>query len=362
MHKVALLVSSMAEGSETFVKRHIEQLGSDTLVVFGGTTPYKTHAFDESQSTAVKLQHSISRLLGNKDPFASFLLKRLLTRHGITQVYAEFGPVGVGCLPACKALGIQLVVNFHGYDAFRHDTLAQYREPYKVLFAYAHKVIGVSQSMCQQLKALGCPIEKIVYSPCYPDPKFAKLQYQPKTKQLTFIGRFVEKKAPWLTLMCFHRIVQQYPDATLVMAGDGPLLSVCKSLAATLSIPNVEFPGMLSHDQVEQLLADTMVYVQHSIVASDGDREGTPVSVMEAMSAGIPVVSTQHEGINDVFPAQCRAFLVPEHDVDAMVNACVSLLSDAELRHDCSNRLRQHAQQLLAAQPNIGAVFSEQQA
>jgi len=235
-------------------------------------------------------------------------------------------------MAACKELGIKLIVNFHGYDAFEYATLEKYAEDYKALFAYSHKIVAVSSSMKKQLVGLGCPEQKIVYLPCYPEQKFSGLKYQPVQKQISFVGRFVEKKAPWLTLLAFQKVLEKHPDAQLVMAGNGPFLPVCKSLCETLGIANVSFPGLLNHDQVSQLFSDSMIYVQHSIIATSGDREGTPVSVMEAMLAGIPVVATEHEGIADMIENRKTGMLVPEHNIQAMADAISDLLDSSELR------------------------------
>jgi colanic acid/amylovoran biosynthesis glycosyltransferase len=269
------------------------------------------------------------------------LLKILIRKKGIHCCYAEFGPVGVGALEACKATNTKLVVNFHGYDAFRHDILRDYGDKYRELFDYCEHIVGVSQSMLLQLEALGCNKAKLVYLPCYPNSRFSELSYAPHQKQISFVGRFVEKKGPWLTLIAFERVLKRHPDAKLVMAGDGPLLSVCKSLSKALKISNVEFTGSLNHEQVVSLYKQTMVYVQHSIVAESGDREGTPVVVMEAMSAGIPVVCTRHEGINDIVEEGINGLLVDEQDVIGMANMICNLLDSADLRTEISNAAKQ---------------------
>jgi len=340
---VAVLVSSLQEGSETFVKQHIELLGPDTRVFHGGLTPYlsTTEKNKYDASTLEKLTFRILKILGIENNIRTYLLKKLIRRENIHCCYAEFGPVGVGALEACKTTGTKLVVNFHGYDAFRHDILRDYAVKYHELFDYCEHVVGVSQSMLLQLEALGCNRTKLIYLPCYPNSRFTELSYAPSQKQISFVGRFVEKKGPWLTLIAFERVLKRHPDAKLVMAGDGPLLSVCKSLSNALKISNVEFTGSLNHEQVLNLYKQTMVYVQHSIVAESGDREGTPVSVMEAMSTGIPVVCTRHEGINDVVEEGINGLLVDEQDFQGMANMINSLLDSADLRTEISNAAKQ---------------------
>jgi glycosyltransferase involved in cell wall biosynthesis len=72
------------------------------------------------------------------------------------------------------------------------------------------------------------------------------------------------------------------------------------------------------------------VFLQHSVVASDGDREGTPVGVLEAGAAGVPVVATRHEGISEAVVDGETGLLVDEGDVERMGDALVELMSDPE--------------------------------
>lgn len=352
---VAVLVSSLKEGSETFIKQHIQLLGKETKVFHGGLTPF-LDAADENKLDATlgeKLAFRILNFLRKESNIRTYLLKKLIRKEHIHCCYAEFGPVGVGALEACKATGTKLVVNFHGYDAFRFDILHDYSVQYRELFDYCDHVVGVSQSMLLQLEALGCNKSKLTYLPCYPNHRFAGLSYAPSKKQISFVGRFVEKKGPWLTLLAFERVLKRHPDANLVMAGDGPLLSVCKSLSKALNTSNVEFAGPLNHEQVESLYQQTMIYVQHSIIAASGDREGTPVSVMEAMSAGIPVVCTRHQGINDVVEEGINGLLVDEQDVESMAQKICTLLDSVDLRLKLSNAGKKSIESIIAT--NISA-------
>ena len=67
------------------------------------------------------------------------------------------------------------------------------------------------------------------------------------------------------------------------------------------------------------------------LVASSGDSEGTPVAIMEASAASLPVVSTFHAGIPDVILDGITGILVPETDIDKMADAMLTLLNDKEL-------------------------------
>lgn len=187
------------------------------------------------------------------------------------------------------------------------------------MFAYASSIVAVSKAMQQRLVEISCPPKKIEYNPCGPDDLFFEITPEYTGKKFIGIGRFVDKKAPYYTILAFHQVLQRHPDARLVIGGDGPLHNACKNLVAYLGIQaQVQLPGVLTPDEYRAHLKDSIAFVQHSITAANGDMEGTPVAVLEASAAGLPVISTRHAGIPDVILHQQTGLLVEEHDVDGM--------------------------------------------
>jgi glycosyltransferase involved in cell wall biosynthesis len=189
------------------------------------------------------------------------------------------------------------------------------------MFAYASSIVAVSKAMQQRLVEIGCPPEKIVYNPYGPDDLFFEITPEYTGKKFIAIGRFVDKKAPYYTILAFHQVLQRHPDAQLVIGGDGPLHNTCKNLVAWLGMQaQVQLPGVLTPDEYRAHLKNSIAFVQHSITAANGDMEGTPVAVLEASAAGLPVISTRHAGIPDVILHQQTGLLVEEHDVDGMAH------------------------------------------
>lgn len=146
------------------------------------------------------------------------------------------------------------------------------------------------------------------------------------------MGRFVEKKAPDLTIRAFKSVNEVYPDSTLVMVGDGPLLDMCKNLAASLGLhEKVIFKKGIPHQEILPLIKSSMAFVQHSVVATNGDSEGTPVAILEAQAAGMPVVATYHAGIPDVVINEVTGLLVQEKAIEEMASAMMRLLANSSL-------------------------------
>ena len=94
---------------------------------------------------------------------------------------------------------------------------------------------------------------------------------------------------------------------------------------------NVVFVGACSQQEVAERMRQVRAFVQHSLVASDGDSEGNPVAVMEAQLSGLPVVATRHAGIPEVVLDGDTGLLVEEEDVEAMAQAMGRLLLEPEL-------------------------------
>jgi len=354
----AILVSSVTEASETFVKKHIQDAGPDAQVIYGGTTPSILKGKEKLfQDKFTSLKFHILKAFGFEYDKRTYILKKILTTQKIKYCYAEFGPVGVGVLDACKHSKVKLIVNFHGYDAFVHDVLKIYSEKYIELFEYASKIVVVSQSMAKQIELLGCPAKKILVIPCFPSNSFNIVPIS-LNKNVLFIGRLVEKKGPWLTLLAFKKVVDEIPDAHLTIAGDGPLLPICKSLVSKLNIDNVTFTGSVNHEEVLSLLKQSSIYTQHSIVAVNGDREGTPVSVMEAMSAGIPVICSMHEGINDIVENRESGLLFEMHDINQQAKLIIDLLNSPDRGREIGIAGKKRIESIMSESLSIDDIFN----
>ena len=105
----------------------------------------------------------------------------------------------------------------------------------------------------------------------------------------------------------------------MIMCGDGPLLAVCKDLSRLWQLEeNIIFCGVVNTEELCKLLSKTRVFVQHSKIAEDGDSEGMPVAVLEALASGTPVISTLHAGIPECVRNGETGYVVAENDVDSM--------------------------------------------
>lgn len=342
--RIAIVSTNKSKYSETFIESHRKFLSEHTLNLFGGYLPtrYSLHGMVDD----VPIIPSISgwaSLLGKRSLELEASIKQLLVDQKIELVLAEYGPSGVEMVEICKALKIPLIVHFHGFDAYRKDVLSSYGNQYPAMFKMATAIVAVSKHMVNQLRQLGCPDEKLYYIPYGIDIEtFHMNGPNERKKRFVACGRFVSKKGPQLTIKAFAKVYQHDPEVTLTMIGDGELLSECKQLAIDLGIKeSITFTGALTQKQIATIFAESFAFLQHSIVDENNDSEGTPLAIMEAGAAGLPVVSTIHAGIPDIIENGVNGYLVAEKDIDAMADKMIDLLSNNSTAREMGWQLQQ---------------------
>ncbi|MBW2937719.1 glycosyltransferase [Aureisphaera sp. CAU 1614] len=358
MRHIGLFSPNQNPYSETFVQAHKQGLKDKVYYYYGSGFGTKLEGHPPIASSFKKYKLKLLAKLLNKP--LSFvkqtLIKDSLKKHQISVVLVEYGIHAHAILPIIKMAKLPMVVHFHGFDASVPEAIERCNH-YKEVFEYASSVIVVSTVMKQMLIELGCPAEKIIYTPCGPRPEFGAVRPLFSTKQFIAIGRFVDKKAPYYTLLAFKRVVDKYPNAKLKMAGDGPLINTCENLVRHLKLEsNVQFLGVISSEDFKTHLSQSIAFVQHSVRASNGDMEGTPVSVMEAGLAGLPVISTNHAGIPDVILHNETGLLSEEHDVERMGEYMLQLLDNPTLAKKLGDNNRKRIKDHFSLDKHIGLV------
>ncbi len=342
--KLAIFSPSNNALTETFIQAHRNISGMDIRFYYGGVEQTKLEGKGSLLDLSIgkrirkKLVNKLSKhnLSPAEEAFAESLI-----HEGVQCVLAEYGPAGARILPVVKAVGIPLIVHFHGYDAVRHDIVKLLGATYREMFGYASAVIAVSRVMYKKLLDLGCPEEKLVLNTYGPHPDFANVDANHADQHLVSVARFADKKAPYYTVLAFREIMDDFPDAKLTLAGDGVLHDVCVNLVKYYGMENaVSLPGSVKREDYIAMLKSCRAYVQHSLTPASGDMEGTPLSILEAQSAGVPVISTNHAGIPDVVIHNETGLLGDEHDVKAMAEYMRMLLGDKKMADEMGEKAK----------------------
>ncbi|MDR6633187.1 colanic acid/amylovoran biosynthesis glycosyltransferase [Phyllobacterium sp. 1468] len=254
-------------------------------------------------------------------------------------IIAHFGNNGlrVARVLKRKKLGASLVTIFHGRDVGR-PLLDSSLWQYNVLFEQGTRQLTVNDYFQKALVDAGAPAANVaVHHMGVPinEIEYAWRSWNQGALNVISVCRLTEKKGIEFALRALGQLSISNPDLdwAYTIIGGGELLDELKRLANDLNIARrVTFLGPRPHSEVKQCLREAQVFLLPSVTARDGDVEGIPVSLMEAMSAGLTVLSTYHSGIPELIEDQKTGFLVPEKDIEALA---AKLLWIAEHPAEC---------------------------
>jgi glycosyltransferase involved in cell wall biosynthesis len=284
------------------------------------------------------------------------VVQRFFVANRVTVVLAEYLDFSFRWMPVAQNLGIRWFAHAHGYDVSRCLRDDKWRRKY-LEYNNTDGIITMSHTSRARLISLGIRPEKIYvayYGVDIPDA----VNGRRTGKRLVAVGRMVTKKAPLMTLRAFHRASQIIPDLTLDYVGFGELLDDARKFVAETGLEGrVRLLGGRSPVDVHKLLQQSDIFVQHSVTDRlTGDEEGLPVSILEAMSFGLPVVSTCHAGIPEAVAHGVNGYLVQENDWESMAERVVELARDSVLRNEMGQRARERVKSLFSWEAEKAAL------
>ncbi|MBB3595710.1 colanic acid/amylovoran biosynthesis glycosyltransferase [Rhizobium sp. BK529] len=250
-------------------------------------------------------------------------------------VHCHFGPAGkvIADLKKHGLVRSPITTVFHGYDITQY--LVESTDAYDTLFAEADLLIPISDFWHRRLVELGAPSDKIRTIRLGVDSNAFKYKQRAaapgEATRFITIGRMTEKKGHRYTVEAFKALAARRPDLNICLdvIGDGPDLQEIQAISQ--SNARITLHGALAHQDVRAMLDQSHIFVLPSVVAANGDMEGIPVSIMEAMAMGLPVISTHHSGIPELVADGSSGILVGERDVGALSAAMEKLGSQPEL-------------------------------
>lgn len=280
-----------------------------------------------------------------------FLHGTFVDRRPYDVVHCHFGPIGrlVDQLRGQRLIRGALITTFHGFDATR--ALDEHGGAYyRSLFARGDLFLPVSEYLKRRLVAAGCPADKTIVHHMGLD--CAKFRFRPpgphtgSAPRLLTVGRLVEKKGIRYGIRAVAALAGDFPQIRYRVIGDGPLRPELETLVRQLGAGAVvELLGWRSHAEVREELVGSDLLLAPSVTAEDGDEEGIPVVLMEAMAIGLPVVSTFHSGIPELVAEDRSGVLVPPRDALALAAALRQLLRQPDRWAEMARQGRQTVEQ-----------------
>ncbi|MBI4366373.1 MAG: glycosyltransferase [Deltaproteobacteria bacterium] len=250
-------------------------------------------------------------------------ISRFLRRHQVGVVLGEYLDEFLSYVPLLERMGIPYVVQGHGVDvsaALRRPGVAQSYLAYRS----ARAVLTRSEFHRQRLIGIGLAADKVhvnrggVDVPAEPPVRAASAG-----KRLLSVGRMAPKKGPFYLLEAFRRAAARDPDISLDYVGGGPFSWGMRQFIDACGLEGrIRLHGAAPETLKQSLLQECGVFVQHSLTnPENGDEEGLPAAIQEAMAAGMAVVATRHAGIPEAVIEGETGILVDEGDVEAMAQA-----------------------------------------
>ncbi len=260
-------------------------------------------------------------------------LLEILRKTDAELLHIYFGQIAVHLLPLIRAWPKPSIVSFHGADVMVDMNKPAYREATRQMLDAVKLVLVRSESLQRAVIQLGCDESKIqVQRTGIPLDEFPFRERSiPQNGAWRFVqsGRLIDKKGLPVTFRAFANFLRRYPDAALTIAGEGPLLGQLQDLARELKIDNrVSFAGFISQEQLRDVYYGSHIFVHPSETDPDGNQEGIPNSMLEAMASGLPVFATEHGGIPEAINHGVSGVLVPERDDEELAWALVNAVED----------------------------------
>jgi colanic acid/amylovoran biosynthesis glycosyltransferase len=262
-------------------------------------------------------------------------LLHVLKRIDARLLHIYFGQIAVHLLPLIRRWRNPSIVSFHGADVTVDMNKPAYRKATRQMLEAVKLVLVRSESLRRAVADLGCDLEKIEIQRA--GIPLEELPFRerslPKNGEWRFVqaGRLIEKKGLPVTFRAFAVFLGKYPNATLTIAGEGPLLDQLQKLARQLNIERrVSFTGFISQEQLRQIYYRSHIFLHPSQTGHDGNQEGIPNSMLEAMASGLPVFATQHGGIPEAIENGVSGVLVPERDHEALARTLLNAAPDLD--------------------------------
>ena len=251
-------------------------------------------------------------------------------------IHCQFGTQGYRGLAFKRLLQPtpKLLVMFRGFDISCYVNQGG-DKVYRQLFKDVDYCLANCDFFRQRVIELGCEPERI--SVHFSGLNANKFTFRPRRLEsgeptrIATTGRLVEKKGIEYAIRAVAQQVEQFPELTYYIMGDGPLRQSLETLMSELRVESyIHLLGWQDESEIIKILDTCHLFIAPSVTAEDGNQDA-PINVLkEAMAMGLPVISTDHGGIPELVEDGVSGFLAPERDANALADKLGYLLAHPE--------------------------------
>lgn len=266
-------------------------------------------------------------------------LLRTVPRSDVLHVFsASYFAYLIAALPALiigRLFGRRVILNYHSGEAADH--LSRWPMSRWTMRRVPHAVIVPSDYLVKVFGDFGIQAQSIVN---FVDVDEVGYRERRQLRPHVFSNRNLELLYNVAcSIRAFGRVQASFPDATLIVAGEGSQRPELERLVGELGLRNVTFVGRVSPDEMIRYYNQCDIYINSS------DIDNMPLSIIEAFAAGLPVVSTSAGGIPFVVRDGVTGRLVPLGDDAAMAEAVSNYLRDPEVALRFARAARQECEE-----------------
>ena len=280
-------------------------------------------------------------------------LLNITGQHGSQAIHVHWVlPNGLVAAWVAAWRNIPFILSLHGSDVFVAQRNPVFRSVARYVFHRAAGVTACSPELYQAALQLGAPPETRLmpwganptqFTPVFRTQEARKMfAVNPEQPLIVALGRLVYKKGFGTLIAAMPRIVERFPQARLLVGGEGPLRQQLSNQVEALGISGqVSFAGGVPWDRVPELLASADVFVLPSQRDEYGNLDGLPTVLLEAMSSGVAVVASDIGGVRLVLEHGQSGLIVPPGEPVALAQAVLALVGDPDRRAAIGKAARQ---------------------
>lgn len=343
--KILMFSSGFGGRTTTFIYNEVEYLSKkhDLLYICNNSINDNQYSYDYVKvipynwnSFLKKIQWKLWQYdiyLSFKDKTFATELNKEIENFKPDIIHCHFGYEGLKILDNIKDKTIPIILHFHGFCA---SQMMEKKSYIKKMRYYLDKKnvfpVFVTEHFKKRFQENKINISSSILLYCGIDiEKFKRNHYTKKDKKIFLqVSSLAEKKGQEYTINAFSKFIknEENKNIELIITGDGAKKEQLIKLANELNVADyVNFVGNVSHQEAKRMMENADVFVHHSITAENGDQEGIPNAIMEAMAMELPVISTYHSGIPELVEDGVNGYLVNEKDIDTYAQRMHDILN-----------------------------------
>lgn len=290
--------------------------------------------------------------------FYAAILAKQLRQNCIQHLHVHFAHIPTDiAMYAAPMAGIHYSVQAHANDLFERGWLLKQKVSRSAFFAtiseFNQRFLENLQADPTKIKIVRCGVDQNWQPP-------ARVAKSNLLFTIGTVGRLVEKKGIDTLLEAIFILLKQGHEVSVKIAGSGPLENELKLQLAHLALPEnaVEFVGALPHDEVASFITELDVFVLPCKQDSQGDMDGIPVVLMEAMLCGVPVISTQISGIPELVINNISGLVVMPGNAAELSEAIIQIMESPDVQQRLVSGGKQRVNDEFLLDQNVSKLIS----